>query len=243
MSEKNQQPPVIAIDGPSGAGKGTVAKILATKLGWHLLDSGSLYRLTGLACIQQGINFDDVPRVAEVAESLDVEFVIDAEVEGVTPMLAGEDVGNEIRNEEIGMAASKVAKLAEVRAALLNRQRAFARSPGLVADGRDMGTEVFTDAPVKIYLTASVEARAKRRLQQLSGNGQLIDDGQSDSLARLVDAIADRDKADMERTVAPLRPAEDSVEIDSTDLSIDQVCELVLSICNERGVATQDSGA
>ena len=210
-------PPVICVDGPSGAGKGTLSQRLAAELGWHLLDSGALYRVVGFACRQQAIALEDREAVADVARTLDVTFrPTDT---GVTVWLSGEDVTAGIRTEEGGRDASTVAALPAVRKALLLRQQELAILPGLVADGRDMGTVVFPDATLKIFLTASAEARAERRFHQLQGMGESV------SLARLLTDIQQRDARDQSRTVSPLVPAEDAIIIDSTALSADEVLQ------------------
>ncbi|WP_221801212.1 (d)CMP kinase [Oceanobacter mangrovi] len=219
---------VIAIDGPSGAGKGTVCARLAEQLNWHLLDSGALYRITGLAASRKQIALDDEPAVAAVAASLDVRFAPTAE--GVEVMLEGENVTTTIRTEDVGSLASQVAALPAVRDALLQRQRDFRAAPGLIADGRDMGTVVFTDAEVKVFLTASAEERGRRRHQQL------LDKGINASLLALIEDIQARDERDSNRAVAPLRPAEDAQVIDSTELSIDEVCSQVLQLVREAGL-------
>ena len=222
--------PVIAIDGPGGAGKGTAAHQLAVTLGWHILDSGAIYRVLGLAALRRGIEPENEHGLVELALALDVDFVPNAEKAGLNTILDGDDVSKDIRSEEAGMMASKVARLSEVRSALLERQRGFARTPGLVADGRDMGTVVFPNAPLKVYLTASVEARAKRRYDQL------IAQGLSGNLARLSEAIRARDEADMNRAVAPLKPADDAIQVDSTEMSIDEVGDLLFKLASERGL-------
>ena len=220
-------PPIIAIDGPSGSGKGTIARRVATELGFHLLDSGALYRLVALAGMREGLAADDEPGHAEVARTLDVEFGVDeAGEERVS--LAGEIVTSEIRTEAAGGEASRVAAMPSVRAALLDRQRAFARPRGLVADGRDMGTVVFPDAPLKIYLTASPEERARRRHKQLKEKGLTV------TIAGLSQEIRERDLRDSSRPVAPLRPAADAVLLDSTGLTIEQVVDQVLALARSR---------
>ncbi len=213
--------PVIAIDGPSGSGKGTIAHRVASALGWHLLDSGALYRLVALAARKAGVPLDDADRLAALASALEVRF--DSNQDGSEGIwLDGEDVTNEVRTEESGAGASAVAVIPAVRAALLERQRAFRQPPGLVADGRDMGTHVFADAPLKIYLTASAEERARRRHKQLKDKGMDV------SLAALSRDIEDRDRRDTERSVAPLRPAEDARILDSSGQSIEAVTRTIL---------------
>lgn len=216
---------VITIDGPSGSGKGTIAGLLAAKLGWKLLDSGALYRLLAFAAGNHGIDLTNEEALKTLAAHLDVQFV-DKRI-----ILEGEEVTGAIRNEQVGAGASMVASLPAVREALLQRQRAFREAPGLVADGRDMGTVVFPDAPLKIYLTASAEERARRRYLQLKGKVEGV------SLPGLLDEIRARDERDMQRAVAPLKPAADAIQLDSTELSIEQVLERILSEVANRDLA------
>jgi cytidylate kinase len=203
--------PVITIDGPGGAGKGTVSHAIARELGWHFLDSGAVYRLLALAALKRGMDLNDLAGLTALAGNLDVVFPVEG---GDTVLLDGADVGREIRTEAVGNAASQIAALAEVRASLLERQRAFRRAPGLVADGRDMGTVVFADAPVKIFLTASVEERARRRYKQLKEKG--IDA----KLPAVEKEIEERDRRDAGRATAPMRPAGDAIVIDTSQLDI-----------------------
>jgi cytidylate kinase len=229
LAGERDDAPVIAIDGPSGSGKGVISWRLARALGFHILDSGALYRLIGLAARRQGASFEDEAALAEVARGLDVEFVPTDHIDDpLKVLLSGDDVSDAIRTDEAGTDASRVAPIAAVRDAIRDLQRSFKRPPGLVADGRDMGTVVFTDAAVKIYLTASAEARAERRYKQL------IDKEISVSLHDLFVSIQARDERDMNRAVAPLKPADDAVVVDSTGLTIDQVFERVLRIVTER---------
>lgn len=213
--------PVIAIDGASGTGKGTVSQILAKRLGWKFLDSGALYRVLALAAQKHSVALDNEDALEVLAEHLDVQFIAQ-ETKSPHIILEGEDVTDIIRTEKMGNAASIIAALPAVRAALLSRQRAFRETPGLVADGRDMGTVVFPDAQLKIFLTASPEERALRRFNQLKERGISV------TLGDLIEELRERDRRDQERTVAPLKPAEDAVIIDTDRLSIDQVVEKIL---------------
>ena len=218
---------VVTIDGPGGSGKGTVGRRVAERLGWHLLDSGALYRLVALAALDAGLPQDDEPGHAHLALDLNVTFSTDAAGAEVV-LLAGKDVTTRLRTEAAGMAASRVAAMPLVRTALLDRQRAFSHPPGLVADGRDMGTVVFPNAQLKIYLTASAEERARRRHKQLKEKGLDV------SLAALSQEIRERDRRDSSRAVAPLRPAEDAVVIDSTGIPIEGVVDAVLALVGQR---------
>jgi cytidylate kinase len=223
--------PVVAIDGPTGSGKGTVSRGLARHLGWHLLDSGALYRLVGLASEQCGVPLEDTPALVRLTEAMDVEFSGAGGEEVIR--LDGRDVTAELRTETRGQVASQVASNPEVRAALLGRQRAFARPPGLVADGRDMGTVVFPDAQFKIFLTAEPAERAARRYKQLREKGIDV------SLADLSRDIVERDQRDAERPVAPLRPAADARVLDSTGLTADQVVERIMTWLREAEIAPE----
>ncbi|UPQ81155.1 (d)CMP kinase [Pseudomonas knackmussii] len=215
--------PVITIDGPSGSGKGTVAALVAAKLGWNFLDSGALYRLLAFAARNHGVDLTNEEALKVLAAHLDVQFGAGKGGQGMQIVLEGEEVTQAIRNEQIGAGASQVAALPVVREALLQRQKAFREPPGLVADGRDMGTVVFPDAPLKIFLTASAEERARRRFLQLKDKGDDV------NLASLLDEIRARDERDTQREVAPLKPADDAIQLDSTNLSIEQVLGQILS--------------
>lgn len=223
--------PVIAIDGPSGSGKGTVSRRIAARLGWHLLDSGALYRLVALAGQRAGLAPDDAAGHARVAAAMQVRFGEDAHGhERVLLGEPGEDVSTAIRTEEAGQGASRVAVWPVVRDALLQRQRQFAQAPGLVADGRDMGTVVFPGARLKIFLTATPEERARRR------HNQLKDKGSGASLAALSQEIAERDRRDSTRAVAPLVAAADAITVDSTSLSIGEVVDRIMAEARSRGL-------
>jgi cytidylate kinase len=227
--QPDQAVPVITIDGPSGSGKGTISQLLAQSLDWHFLDSGALYRLVALVARREQVGIEQAVRLAEFAADLDVEFQPSAKLEAVVN-LAGEDVSRLIRDEAVGVFASQVAALANVRDALLGRQRAFAQMPGLVADGRDMGTVVFPAAALKIFLTASAEERAARRYKQLK------DKGESVSLARLLADIQARDERDSQRSVSPLLAAADALVLDSTKLTIEEVQQRILAEAGARGL-------
>jgi cytidylate kinase len=232
MKQSRPQVPVITVDGPSGSGKGTLCRLLARELGWNLLDSGALYRLVGIAARNHGVGIDNHAALEVLAGHLDVQFQPGADDAGdVRVVLEGEDVTGVVRSEEVGALASQVGAVAAVRAALLDRQRAFCVLPGLVADGRDMGTEVFPEAELKVFLTASPEERAARRFRQL------IDKGDAVSLPRLVADIETRDRRDLERSVSPLRPSPEAVLIDTTGVSIAEVFARLMSLARERGLA------
>ncbi|HCU1185619.1 TPA: (d)CMP kinase [Klebsiella pneumoniae] len=218
--------PVITIDGPGGAGKGTLCKAMAEALGWHLLDSGAIYRVLALAALHHHVDVESEEALVPLAAHLDVRFIsTDGNLEVV---LEGEDVSSEIRTQEVANAASKVAAFPRVREALLRRQRAFRELPGLIADGRDMGTVVFPDAPVKIFLDASADKRAHRRMRQLQEKGFDV------NFERLLSEIKERDDRDRNRAVAPLVPAADALVLDSTELNIEQVIEKALQYAREK---------
>lgn len=219
--------PVLTIDGPAGSGKGTIAEAVAQVLGWKLLDSGALYRLVAVAAQKKAIAFDDDVSLAGVAKKLDAMF-LPCEGGGVEVRLEGDDVTQIIRREDCGCAASQVAANPGVRKALLQRQRNYLVSPGLVADGRDMGTVVFPEAQTKVFLTASAEERAKRRFNQLNEKGVNV------NLAGLILEIQERDARDMSRSEAPLVAASDAITIDTSELSIEQVVAQVLALVNEK---------
>lgn len=213
--------PVLAVDGPSGSGKGTICRLVAEQMDWRLLDSGALYRLVAVAAARHKVALDDAPSLAALAAGLDVEFAVNDQG-GECVLLEGQDVTADIRTETCGNLASKVAALPPVRAALVELQHGFRRLPGLVADGRDMGTVIFPDATAKVFLTASAEARAQRRYKQL------IEKGFDANLVRLCTEIAERDERDRQREVSPLIAADDALVLDTTSMSIDQVVQRVL---------------
>lgn len=217
MTSTSRDIPVLTIDGPSASGKGTVAERVAVALGFHFLDSGALYRLTALSAMKHNVALDDEARVAELAAKLPASF------HGGAVWLVDEDVTETIRAETVGEGASKVAALPAVRTALLDRQRAYRQAPGLVADGRDMGTVVFADAVAKVFLTASAEARAERRYKQLIGKGN------SANLPALVADMQARDARDTARAVAPLKPAPDALFLDTTQMDIESAVQAVLA--------------
>ena len=212
----DKRAPVIAIDGPSGSGKGTVSTAVASHLGWHYLDSGAVYRVLGFLAQEKGVALDDVSGLVTIAQSLDVSF------RGSEVWLNGKEIRDEIRTEEAGKRASLVSPIPEVRKTLLEWQRSQAREPGLVADGRDMGSVVFPDAFLKIFLTASAESRAERRFKQLRDKGFDV------NIRQLFQEITERDERDLRRKASPLKAAEDAVVLDTTDMLIDEVVGEVL---------------
>ena len=214
---------IITIDGPSGSGKGTVSRILAKKLSYDYLDSGALYRLLGIAAMRSSIDLSDTKSLAEIAEQMEVEFQLSTDGK-FKVTLDGDDVTSELRLEDTGALASQIAAYGLVRRVLLTRQRAFATGVGLVADGRDMGTVVFPDAELKIYLTASVEQRTNRRYKEL------LEKGEDVSLRALAEQVRARDERDMNRAESPLVAADDAIELDSSHMSIDEVVEAVMAI-------------
>ena len=218
--------PILTIDGPSGSGKGTVARSVARTLGWHFLDSGAIYRSLAVAVMRAGISFDAVSEITQIAEEMDLAFTSD---EPPKVILDGENIADQIGLETTGAAASKVAALGPVRSALLGKQRAFCKAPGLVADGRDMGTVVFMNAPYKVFLTASAEVRAMRRYNQLKDKGLTV------NLAGLTREIEERDRRDRERKEAPLAMAEGALLIDSSHIGIDDVVHKVLELVSREG--------
>ena len=225
---KNTHIPVVTIDGPSGVGKGTVSLRVAKQLGWHTLDSGAIYRVLALAALQTQVSLSDENALASLASHLEVQFVPLPDLSATQVVLNGQEVSQKLRSESSGMVASQIAVLPKVRQALLARQRAFRQKPGLVADGRDMGTIVFPDAPIKIFLTASIEERAQRRYKQLKEKGI------NAKLSHLIVEIGERDKRDCTRTIAPLIAAAEALTIDTTKTPIEPVVARILSIISER---------
>lgn len=222
--------PHCTIDGPSGVGKGTAAKWLATQLGWHLLDSGAMYRVAGIAAEQAGVAVDDPAAVADIVRRMKVRFEGDSTTDHIS--LEDRDITADVREESAAMLASRIAVFPEVRDALLQAQRAFLQPPGLVADGRDMGSVVFPEAPLKIFLDASAEERARRRCRQLRQAGMPA------ILADVLTDIRARDARDRGRKVAPLKAAEDAVIIDTTELTVDAVCDRILSHVKDSGLTS-----
>lgn len=218
--------PVVTIDGPSGAGKGAVSAIVAERLGWHLLDSGAVYRAVALAALDRGVDADDEAALIGLCRALDLDFR--SGEDGIEVLLDGCRVDQRLRSEAVSVMASRVASSPAVRRALLGLQRAFRRPPGLVADGRDMGTVVFDDAPVKVFLDAGVEERARRRYKQLK------DKGESVKFSRLFHDLAERDRRDRERAVSPTVPAADAIVVDSTELALSEVVERLLDLVDRR---------
>jgi len=216
--------PVITIDGPSGVGKGTLAQYLTCKTGFHLLDSGAIYRALAYGSVKDGLALDDLPGLVKLAEKLPVEF------KATSILYENVDVTSKVRTEEVAGVASTIAVIPEVRAALLQRQKDFAQAPGLIADGRDMGTVVFPNSPVKLYLTASAEVRAERRVKQLKNQGI------GANIAQITQDIKERDERDTGRKTAPLRPADDAIVIDTSDLDIQEVCEKAISLLWDKGI-------
>jgi len=226
LMQDRSGPPVLTIDGPSGAGKGAVSAAVARRLGWNALDSGAVYRAVALAALESEVAADDEPALVELTRNVNLTFR--AGDEGIAVFLEDREVGDSLRTEDVSVMASKVAAMPAVRAALLELQRAYRAMPGLVADGRDMGTVVFSDAELKVFLEASVEERAKRRYKQLKEKGESV------ILSRLFRDMQARDRRDRERSVAPTVPAPDAIVVDSTDLSLDQVIEQVIGLARQR---------
>lgn len=215
---------ILTIDGPSGVGKGTIARMMAQKLGWHLLDSGAIYRAFALSVDAMGVDVSDEKALEKIAHTLDLEFKTEQGSELVSVFLKGKDISKTLRTEQIGEMASKVASISVVRSALLKWQQAFAQTPGLVADGRDMGTVVFAQAPFKVFLTASAQARAQRRLRQLQNQGS------TGIISKILADVVARDERDSSRKNSPLKPAQDALIIDTTELSIDEVIAQVSTL-------------
>ncbi|WP_313916109.1 (d)CMP kinase [Tahibacter sp.] len=224
MSRSDKPVPVLTIDGPSGSGKGTIARIVAERLGWHLLDSGALYRAVGYAASMAGLDLSDTEAMTRCAETTKITFRDPKDGRETRVYVNSHDSTDDLRTETVGAVASAIAAIPSVRAALVDKQLSFRRLPGLVADGRDMGTVIFPDAGVKVFLTASAEERAKRRYKQLKDKGLAV------TLASLLREIEARDARDAARPVAPLKPALDAVLIDSTGMPVDVVVDKVLSL-------------
>jgi len=224
----NTHIPVVTIDGPSGVGKGTVSLRVAKYLGWHTLDSGALYRILALVALQNEVSLKDEDTLGTLAHNLEVQFVPKSDLSAIQVILNGQEVSQALRSESCGGAASQIATLAKVRQALLTRQRAFRQQPGLVADGRDMGTIVFPDAPIKFFLTASIEERAHRRYKQLKEKGI------NAMLSNLIKEIGERDQRDSTRTIAPLIAATEAWIIDTTEAQIEPVVARILSVISEQ---------
>jgi CMP/dCMP kinase len=224
------QVPIITLDGPSGTGKGTISLMLARHLNWHYLDSGAIYRVLAYAAVQHGVNVGDVSALSVLARALDLRFDVESDNQ-TTVFLNNQNITDEIRTEACGQNASKIAAISEVRVALLERQRDFAVAPGLVTDGRDMGTVVFPNADLKLYLDASSQERAMRRYKQLKEKGNDV------SLAQVVEELTKRDDRDKQRLYAPLKPADDAVIIDTDSLNIVQVFDNVLELARKKGFA------
>ena len=220
---------VITVDGPSGAGKGTISRILAKKLGFHYLDSGALYRILGIAAQRHQVDTSNNKGLMTLAEHMDIRFD-SSETGDIKALLEGEDITQEMRTEDTGALASLVASHPQVRSALLKRQRMFATEPGLIADGRDMGTIVFPDAVLKIYLTASIEERAKRRYKELLAKGEDV------SLRGLIEQVRTRDERDMSRDASPLIPAKDAIELDTSEQTIQEVTDTVVNLAVFKGL-------
>ena len=220
---------VITVDGPSGAGKGTISHVLAKKLGFHYLDSGALYRILGIAAQRHQVDTSNNKGLMTLAEHMDIRFD-SSETGDIKALLEGEDITHEMRTEDTGAIASLVASHPQVRSALLKRQRMFATEPGLIADGRDMGTVVFPDAVLKIYLTASIEERAQRRYKELLAKGEDV------NLRGLIDQVRTRDERDMSRDASPLIPAVDAIELDTSEQSIQEVTDTVLNLVVFKGL-------